>query len=369
VVAVGATEVVRGLRTRAFRLMLALLFGTGPALGQAIVDVRARAGAYRDSDHTSVTTLAASAAVAVRPELRVQGGYLADIVSSASVDVVSAATAAFSETRHEALAVATLLLDELTAGATYRYSVERDWQSHTLATRGLVKLASDNTELGLGLSLGLNRVGRAQDPHFSRRLTTYGYTTSVSQVLDQKTLLGLVYEGSILTGFQSSPYRYVAANDARVTLLEHHPNTRVRHALGAELLRHLFERTSARLDYRLYLDTWGVVAHTGEVRFTRDLGSALSVSLRERVYGQRGAWFYERAYAAPKRYMTRDRELSAFWDSWSGAALELELVRLGPFEALVADLAGDFLYYRFSDFDGLERRTGVHASAGLGGSF
>jgi hypothetical protein len=349
--------------------MLGLLFGTGPALGQTRVDVRARAGVYRDSDHTSVTTLSTSAAVAVRPELRVQGGYLADIVSSASVDVVSAATPAFSETRHEASAAATLLIDELTAGATYRYSVERDWQSHTIATRGLIKLASDNTELGLVLSLGLNRVGRAHDEHFWRRLTSYGYAASVSQVLDPKTVLGLVYDGGYLTGFQSSPYRYVAASDGRVTLLEHHPSTRLRHALGAELLRHLFERTSARIHYRLYLDAWGVVAHTGELRLTRDLGSALSVSVRERLYAQRGAWFYDRSYAAPKRYMTRDRELSTFWDSFSGAALELELVRPGPFETLVADLAGDLFYYRFGDFEGLERRTGVYASAGLGGSF
>jgi hypothetical protein len=93
------------------------------------------------------------------------------------------------------------------------------------------------------------------------------------------------------------------------------------------------------------------------------------VSVRERLYAQRGAWFYERSYATPKRYMTRDRELSTFWDSWSGAGVELELVRLGPFETLVADLAGDFFYYHFSDFEGLERRTGLNASAGLGGSF
>lgn len=348
--------------------MLALLFSSAPSFAEPLAEVRARAGTYQDDDHTSVTTLGARASVDPVPALRLKAGYLADIVSSASVDVVSAATPGFRETRHEAEGAATLSTDDLTAGASYRYSVERDWESHTIATRGLLELADDNTELGLSLSLGLNRVGRANDAHFSRRLTSYGYALSASQILDPKTLVGLVYDGGYVTGFQSSPYRYVATSDRRFVLLEHDPERRLRHALGAFVLRHLAPHTSVRGDYRFYLDGWGVLAHTAELRLTHELGP-LGLSVHERFYVQRGAWFYARSYTTPREYMTRDRELSSFWDSFSGASLELELVRLGPLATLVADVAGDFFYYRFADFEGLDSRSGFTASAGLGGSF
>jgi hypothetical protein len=349
-------------------LVAALLGSSFPASAEPRVELKTRGALYQDSDHTRVTTLAADLSARVAEPLLVNGGYLVDIVSAASVDVVSAATPSFSETRKEATAGALLTTENSDVSAGYRYSVENDWTSHTLSLRGVTRLAQKNTELSLTGSFSANRVGRAEDRNFERELMVYGFGAGVSQLLDPKTVVAAVYEGGYAAGFQSSPYRFVSTADRAFTFLEHDPERRLRHALALWGLRHLFESTSLRLNYRLYLDDWGIVGHTGELRLTRDLSRALSASLRERFYRQGSAWFYQDGYDAPRRYMTRDRELSTFWDSFSGVAVRLELEDVGPFSELGADLTADYFYYRFQNFSALPSRDGVFVSLGIFGS-
>lgn len=344
-----------------------LLLAAG-ATAQPAVQARGRSALYKDSDHTTITTLGARAAVEPVPTLRIGGGYLADIVSSASVDVVSAATKSFEETRHEGDGDATLLLDDVEIGGRYRYSVENDWRSHTGVLHGVQRTMQKNTEYGFTLALSWNAVGRTGDPHFSRRLMSYGYAANVTQLLDPRTVVSFVYDGSYNRGFQSSPYRYVVTSDRQFTVLEHHPEVRTRHALGVGALRHLGRSTSGRLDYRIYVDDWGVGAHTAELRFSRDLGEFLSLSLRERFYAQGAAWFYEQTYAAPRRYMSADRELSSFWDSFTGGIIAVEVERVGPFATLGADVAADYFFFRFKNYTPLVSRSGFVASIGILGS-
>jgi hypothetical protein len=340
-----------------------------PALAEPIAEVRGRASTYRDSDHTTVDTLAARLSVMPIEALKVSGGYLADIVSSASVDVVSAATPSFDETRHEGDGQVAVTVDDLDVSASYRYSVENDWRSHTGVLGGTLKLADKSTELGLSLAFTSNEVGRNEDDNFSRRLLAYAYSARVGQVLDRSTYASLTYEGSFNDGFQSSPYRYVTTSDGRFTLLEHHPEERIRHAAALEVIRYLLPQTSARAGYRFYIDSWGLSGHTGELRLIRDLGSYFTISVRERFYFQRAASFYEPWYGAPRAYMSVDRELSTFWDSFTGGSLSFEMGAFGPFESIGADLAGDYFYFRFLDYPRLVSRTGVVLSAGLLGSF
>jgi len=118
----------------------------------------------------------------------------------------------------------------------------------------------------------------------------------------------------------------------------------------------------------LYADDWGVVGYTGELRLTSDVSELLSVAVRERVYLQKGASFYRSSYDQPRRYMSVDRELSTFWDSFSGAELLLELDNVGPFRRIGADVSFDFFYFRFQDYPLLDQRTGVFVAGGLMGA-
>jgi hypothetical protein len=335
---------------------------------QPLVEARARAAVYHDSDFTTVTTLGARGLLELPDLVRVTGAYLADVVSTASVDVVSAATGRWHETRHEATGEVTAFIEDLALSGAYRYSIENDWKSHTIGAGAVLGLFEKNTELGVSGTLALNQVGRASDATFSEELDSHGYEITASQLLDPRTIIALAYSGSYNLGFQSSPYRFVSTSDRRFTFLERHPDARLRHAAAVELTRYLFAQTSGSAKYRFYADDWGVVGYTGELRLMSDVSEFLSVAVRERVYLQKGASFYRSSYDQPRRYMSVDRELSTFWDSFSGAELLLELDRVGPFRRIGADVSFDFFYFSFQDYPLLDQRTGVFVAGGLMGA-
>src|SRR5262245_41753887 len=87
-----------------------LLWLVPVALGAAVRPAHAdwrfgldgRTSIYADSDRTFISTTVASGSVSPIEVLSFKGHYLADIITSASVDVVSSATKnPFHETRHE----------------------------------------------------------------------------------------------------------------------------------------------------------------------------------------------------------------------------------------------------------------------------
>jgi len=349
-------------------VLLSVVFVTELRAEAPDVDARLRSSTYQDSDHTSVTTVGASANAEIPGTARIGASYLADIVSSASVDVVSAATGRFHETRNEAAGHAELLFPDVELGGSYRYSVENDWRSSSIGATSTIDLAQKNTQLTLGANLVLNQVGRADDPTFDKRLRSYALNLGFTQNLDKKTLGQLLYTGSYDDGFQSSPYRYVSTVDRSFTFLERDPPTRVRQAAALRLRRSIFSASSVGVEYRFYFDDWGTVGHTAQLRLATDLTDVTSIALRERMHYQDHARFYQQAYDRPYRYMTVDRELSTFWDSFSGAQVLFEWQNVGPFAKIGADLSGDFFYFRYLDFSPLHHRIGLVGSLGLLGA-
>jgi hypothetical protein len=90
-----------------FALTLATLFGSAAARAQAAspLDVHSKGefSVYTDSDAVTVFTPSASATVAdPLSGVSVSGGYLIDIVSAASVDIVSSASPNWHEVRQAA---------------------------------------------------------------------------------------------------------------------------------------------------------------------------------------------------------------------------------------------------------------------------
>src|SRR5262249_3049947 len=149
------------------------------ALGAAVRPARAdwsfgldgRSSIYQDSDRTFISTTVVAGSVSPRDILTFQGHYLADIITSASVDVVSSATPKpFHETRHEGAGSVSYKDGTNTVSGGYVYSVENDYRSHT----GSLSLARDflKHQLTLGVSGGFSAsdVGRAGDTTFHRNL-------------------------------------------------------------------------------------------------------------------------------------------------------------------------------------------------------
>jgi hypothetical protein len=320
---------------------------------------------YADSDHTQVVSPVVDAQADVHAGTTVSIGYLADVVSSASVDIVSQASGrTIHDTRQQVSAAVSQEIGSLVARAGYSYSHENDYESHTLGAGLLQNLFDKNTTLALGYTLSLNTVGRAGDDVFSRALTVHGVTASWSQVISQRLITQVTYELGYATGFQASPYRFVPVRmsvDAvpEYWVAETDPDTRWRHAIVFAVNRAI-PRGAIQADYRIYRDTWGITSHTIGARYFVNLSRHLELRLRERFYVQNGATFYQATYATPATYMTSDRELSPLWSQTLGGKLAYTFGRNAE-----AELKMDLFYYRYPEFPALASRIGSNVGLGV----
>jgi hypothetical protein len=321
---------------------------------------------YADSDHTTVVSPVVQATADVTPDTTVNLGYLSDIVTSASIDVVSQASkTTIHDTRHQVAAGLSHVFGSLTLDGGYSYSQENDYQSNSMHATATQEAFDKNTTLALGYALSLNTVGRAGDMNFHQALDEHSVSLSWTQIVSPTWVTQLTYELGGSFGFQSSPYRFVpirADIDATPTewVLETDPDTRWRHALVFGANHSIFSDSSIQADYRIYHDTWGITSSTVGLRYFVNFGKKVELRLRERFYTQGDASFYQAVYTAPQQYMAFDRELSALWSNTVGAKLMYQMT-----DRLEGELKADMFYYSYSNFPELTNRTGANIGVGV----
>ncbi len=323
--------------------------------------VVARTSVYADDDHTAIST--STVAVHAKPtsKLTVSARYVADAVSSASVDVVTAATKRWTELRSEVLGGAAYGDGTTTASLDYVYSHEHDWDSHTVAFAASRDLFHHNLTLGMAASYGANAVGRADDANFSERMRTMGGALRAVWVGGTHDIFNASYDLSRVDGYQSSPYRYAyvaAPGGVPIALPEEAPDLRMRHAVTLRWNHHMGKDTALRSHARVYGDDWGVRSLTAGTELVVGL-APFEIGASIRGYAQQHARFYQDVYDAPRMYMTADRELSTFQDIFAG----LRAAWLGESLSLDASLTG--FAFRFTEFSRLPRRTGLTAAIGV----
>ena len=140
------------------------------------------------------------------------------------------------------------------------------------------------------------------------------------------------------------------------------PLQRIRHAFVLALNQHLGEDSALGVDYRLYLDNWGIAAHTVQVRYFITWKD-VTLRLRERFYYQNAADFFRSRYTTKQPYMTADRELSTFWSNVVGFKLSWRLPVVH--RALALEVKTDLFYFNYIDFAPLHDRVGGNVEAGL----
>jgi len=337
-----------------------------PALGWAQDEsantASGRVGVYVDDDATTVITSVVDVGAALGDRVDAGAHALVDRVSSASVDVVSAATGRWREDRLEAGVRAALRALGFSWDAGWVHSWENDWRSQGLSLALRRELAQRNTTVQLSYGLTDNHIGRAHDPTFEEQLTTHTGEVSLTQLWDPRTWVAVIYTFQRQQGYQSSPYRYVSALDGS-TQAERHPERRARHAVTLRLVRAIGAHAGWDTSYRVYTDTWGLRSHTLSTALRWQLGDAWDLDLSLRGYLQGDARFYRETYAVSARYMSADRELSRFWDvgrggrlAWSAGAWRVS-----------ASVEG--VYYRFINFARLPGRAALVTNAGATWSF
>ena len=295
-----------------------------------------------DSDATIVVSPRAAVQVDIEEETQVTASYMADVWTSASIDIRTAATRPvgtraeedapyqwITEQRDQLdLSVSHQLGDVNLLGAYY-YSGENDYWSHGFTLRATEELFGKSTTLTQSLRYVHDIVGRSGDPNFEQPLDTFGARLVWSQILSPDAIVQAVWEGMYRTGFQSSVYRFVGLGGngmcgidpengelgtASLCVPEAHPSTRIRNAFVLQGRYAFSDDTSGGIGYRFYFDDWGIYSHTAIAQIAWVPAENQSLTIRYRFYTQTAAGFYQARYDPPPgaqiRYVTRDRELS-----------------------------------------------------------
>lgn len=358
--------------------LLAAVFGMQPCPKGGVVQADALVSTIyvrQDSDHTLV----------VSPRIRgnkrlgattVDLTYTADVWTSASIDIRTAATRAITEQRDEIDAAVSHELDAVTLTGGYRYSHENDYESNGGTAGASYDFAGNSATLAASLSLYQDAIGRSGDQGFARNLTTFTSRATFTQVLDPVSLVQVTYEFGRLDGYQAGVYRWVGfggtglgCEDASVCLPEHVPDARMRHSVAALFRRALGDDVSLGGNYRFYRDDWGLGSHTASAQLAAYVAEQTLVTLQYRFYTQTEAYFYERRYAqqpGPAGFWTRDRELSPLLNHRAGLSLD-QRVPLDPQDATLVIAAGvDGALFEYGNFAGLEQVLALEFTLALG---
>lgn len=340
-------------------LATAALLALAVGADRASVSVQA----YSDDDGVSVTTAGASATTE-RGDVRVSAGWLVDVVSAASVDLVSAASPhGFDETRQSVQAGADLqVAPDAWVGLSAGGSWESDFASRAVSLRGLVELAGRNTTVGLSLQHRQDAVGRTGDAGFGEDRAGERVEATFTQLLDRDTALDLGGTALLERGFLENPYRFVRLELTAVQ--EEVPDDRLRGGILARMRRRVARATFAALEAQGHGDDWGVRGGSLGARVSQGVTSGLTLTARTRGYVQSGASFWRARYDGAPRLRSSDKELSPMWSALAGLRLELDLA-LRPFDRLTLDAGVDVLDLHYPEHPTLPRRTATVGSAGV----
>jgi hypothetical protein len=294
--------------------------------------------AYTDTDRVTIFTPAISGTIEnVVDGATLQGSYLVDVVSAASVDIIATASRRWHEVRHAGTLSGEYKPRALGVGFSASVSNEPDYFSYGASGHLSYDLDEKNTSIFFGYGYGHDTIGRGGTPFttFARALQRGSFLLGVDQVMGPSTLGSLSFGAIIENGDQSKPYRYIpmfsAAEAAKVPVgasleyvnshrlferpLEQLPLARRRFSLTGQIAQRL-ESSTIRASERAYVDNWGVKASTTDARWLFDVAERVRVWPHFRFHAQTPVVFWQRAYVSEgttgfslPEFRTGDREL------------------------------------------------------------
>lgn len=270
-------------------------------------DVELRGNYYLERS-TRVMMPAARINIEAPNGFRARGGYVLDVISSASIAQTGGEEdGVFTELRH---GIGQMLVGkkvdtgaaEVDVAVHATYSTEPDYNSWIYGLYSSVALFEKNTTLTLGLTRVDDTVESSIDPNFEEDLHAMTLGLGFSQLLSPVLKLDINYQLSYMDGYMANPYRRALVGArARpgsdrlmggVPRPEKHPDERWRHNVEGMLSWYIpASSTAIQLYVRGYTDDWGIQALTPEPRVYQQLGPSLSLRLRYRFYTQDRADF------------------------------------------------------------------------------
>lgn len=244
------------------------------------------------------------------------GNYYVDMISSASIDVVTTASPYTEERKQWSLGM-DYLRGNTTMRVNYTSSEESDFDAETVSFSVSQDMFGDLTTVTLSYALGDDLVRRSDDATFERPLDRQIYGIGITQILTKNLISSLNIEAVTEEGYLNNPYRSVRYFDLGSATgysfeSELYPNTRTSNAVGLRLRYFLPYRAALEGEYRFFTDTWDIESHTGSLSYIHPWKD-FTFTGKFRYHDQTGAHFYRDLFPGPQatNFRGRDKELSA----------------------------------------------------------
>ncbi|MBI3368669.1 MAG: DUF3570 domain-containing protein [Burkholderiales bacterium] len=289
----------------------------------------------------------------IADRVSLSGSVYVDMVSNASIDVVTTA----SPYRERRTAV-DLGLDYAYRDATIKLGIgqssEPDYRARSLALDVSQEVFGGMSSVNLGFTRGADDVGKKGVAGFFDRATHWQYRLGLTQILTPRWLATANFEAIADDGYLGSPYRVARVFGAAVP--ERDPRTRSGRAMRFGARGDVSAIGVLRGEYRYYWDTWGIKAHTLEFGHGRHVGERWIAETTLRFYRQQHALFYSDNAAIETLYVSRNRQLSNFSSVGLQGKVSYALAREPGQRPIWLNAA--YEYKRFSYHDFTDIRTG-----------
>lgn len=313
-------------------------------------------------------------------KVSVWGNYYVDMLSSASIDVVTQGSA-YTETRQEASVGFDYLQERTIMSASVSNSAEDDYDSTSVALGLSQEFFGDLSTLSLNYSKGEDEVrrniyqdGEVIDSEFVGEATHQRFGIGFTQVLLKNWIAALSIESVVDEGFLNNPYRSVrftnpGTPNIRSAQAENYPTTRNSDALSVRTMVYLPYRAALRLEGRVYQDSWGIDAQNFEVRYVHPYDKQWIFEAKIRHYSQNQASFYSDLFDFGQgipTFLARDKELSTFTNTSVGLGVSYKIERqvFNWVDEISLNTYIDFIQFDYDNF--LDERGDNTQTFGLG---
>ena len=251
----------------------------------------------------------------VAKSFSVVGNYYVDMISSASIDVITQASP-YSEERTQWSLGVDYLRGNTTMRVGYTTSEESDFDAETVNFSVSQDMFGDLTTLTLSYALGDDLVRRSDNSTFEKPLDRQIYGVGVTQILTKNLISSLNVETITEEGYLNNPYRSVRYFDPTSTVgysweAEVYPNTRTSNAVGLRMRYFLPYRAAVEGEYRFFTDTWDIEGHTGAISYIHPWKN-FTFTGKFLYHTQTGAHFFSDLFprSMATNFRGRDKELS-----------------------------------------------------------
>lgn len=304
----------------------------------------AAVGDYYKERSTRVIAPSIATHLELQDDLRIDGRFLVDQITSAS-GAFTVTDVAFTERRYEASFTADKKLDnDLRPSLSLKYSTESDYTS-VLSGAALTALLNNDLTTVTGAlqyqhdwisrrttdtSAGARQQGADQ---FAEKLQTLYFSVKGSQVINPNFLVGATAKMEIMRGFLENVYRQ-----------EQHPRSRNDYAIGSFLrYRHPRVRLGFILETCLHASSWGHVGISNQLELWWTVNRWLDVVPFVRHFEQPNGTFFAMGALRPDPdnptgpelvFNTQDPSLQAHRTAQVGARLIIKVKGLWDLQVM-----------------------------------